>query len=173
MLSRGGCVAQRKHGCFPPSSPPIFFLCTGEFVNSIGIEPIKWISQMQLEVTSRTKHYKKFRFKSRIDTHEKFIEPVPLLNKSHHRAFVFFSRNSAENRKHPDHLFLSTKFFFSIERKTEDVTNIIVWRKAREKNSTKKIGSRKEQLICSVWHLFLSLFVPELEWSLVWAQKSS
>ena len=143
MLSRGGCVAQRKHGCFPPSSPPRFFLFTAEFVNSIGIEPIKWISQMQLEVTSRTKHYKKFRFKSRIETHEKFIQPLPLWNKSHHRAFVFFSRNSAENRKHPDHLFCRQSFFSPLREKQKMSPTSLFEEKRGKKIRQKKSAPEK------------------------------
>ena len=64
----GGCIAQRKHSCFPPSSlgsnPALawFFLfllswCT---VLRLNLSCAKqWISQMQLAMMSRAKYYKR------------------------------------------------------------------------------------------------------------------
>ena len=63
-----GCIAQRKHSCFPPSSPGFesclyrdFFpllLSLWTVLRSNPSSAKKQISQMRLAVTSRANHYK-------------------------------------------------------------------------------------------------------------------
>ena len=65
---RGGCLAQWKHSCFPPSSPGYesrlgqdFFsllLSLWTVLRSNPSNAKQWISQMQLAVTSAAKYYK-------------------------------------------------------------------------------------------------------------------
>ena len=64
----GGCIAQRNHSCFPPSSPRSesrlcrdfsSLLLSGWTVSSSNPSSAKqWISQTQLAVTSRSKNNK-------------------------------------------------------------------------------------------------------------------
>ena len=67
-----GCVAQRKHSCFPPSSPRFESRLCRDFLSSLlsvwtvlrskPSSAMQRISQMQLAVTFRANHYKKARF---------------------------------------------------------------------------------------------------------------
>ena len=64
----GGCIAERKHSCFPPSSPGFesclyqdyfpLLLSLWTVLRSNPSSAKKQISQMRLAVTSRANHYK-------------------------------------------------------------------------------------------------------------------
>ena len=69
FIRLGGCIAQRKHCCFPPSIPSfesrlgqVFFSLQLSLWTVLRLNPSsdkQWISQMQLEVTSRAKYHKR------------------------------------------------------------------------------------------------------------------